>query len=58
VQRHDWSGVSLSGLPHLQRWHDLIAARPAVQRGRAVPPADEFKGDHDTTIDAARKMLI
>jgi GST-like protein len=58
VQRHDWSGVSLSGLPHLQRWHDAIAARPAVQRGAAIPPADERKSDHDKTIAAARKMLI
>src|SRR5476651_1607807 len=38
VQRHDWSGVSLLGLADLQRWHDLIAARPAVQRGKAIPP--------------------
>jgi GST-like protein len=30
-------GVSLSDTPHLQRWHETIAARPAVQRGLAVP---------------------
>ncbi|EWY36467.1 glutathione S-transferase [Skermanella stibiiresistens SB22] len=23
--------------PHLKRWHDLVGARPAVQRGMAVP---------------------
>jgi glutathione S-transferase len=58
VQGHDWSGVSLAGLAHLQRWHDVIAARPAVQRGKAVPPTHELK-DHDAkTIDGARKMLI
>jgi GST-like protein len=37
VSTHDWSGVSVDGLPHLGRWFDVIAARPAVQRGRAVP---------------------
>jgi len=30
-------GVSLAETPHLQRWHETIAARPAVQRGLAVP---------------------
>jgi GST-like protein len=30
-------GVSLTDTPHLKRWHETIAARPAVQRGLAVP---------------------
>lgn len=30
-------GLSLAETPHLQRWHETIAARPAVQRGLAVP---------------------
>ena len=37
VRIHDWSGVSVDGMPHLQRWIDAIAARPAVQKGIAVP---------------------
>lgn len=35
---HKWSGVDIEGLPHLQRWLETIAARPAVQAGRDVPP--------------------
>jgi GST-like protein len=58
VQGHDWSGVSLSGLAHLQRWHDAIAARPAVQRGKAVPPTCDLKGHNDKTIEGARKLLV
>jgi GST-like protein len=34
---HDWSGVSVDGLPGVQRWLAAIEARPAVQRGRDVP---------------------
>ncbi|MBC8067727.1 MAG: glutathione S-transferase N-terminal domain-containing protein, partial [Deltaproteobacteria bacterium] len=30
VSTHDWSGVSVDGLPALQRWLAAIAARPAV----------------------------
>lgn len=37
VRIHDWAGVSVEGMPHLQRWIDAIAARPAVQKGIAVP---------------------
>ncbi|TCN88985.1 glutathione S-transferase family protein [Shewanella fodinae] len=38
VNIHEWSGISIDGLPHLQRWLQLIAARPAVQRGLQIPP--------------------
>jgi GST-like protein len=37
VRIHDWAGVSVDGMPHLQRWIDAIAARPAVEKGIAVP---------------------
>jgi len=37
VRIHDWSGVSIDDLPNLSRWCDTIAARPAVQRGVAIP---------------------
>jgi glutathione S-transferase len=58
VQGHDWSGVSLSGLVHLQRWHDAIAARPAVQRGKAVPPPSDLQDHNDKRIEGARKLLV
>lgn len=32
-------GVDLSGFPSVLRWRDAVVARPAVQRGFAVPPA-------------------
>jgi GSH-dependent disulfide-bond oxidoreductase len=57
VQGHDWSGVSLEGLRHLKRWHDLIAARPAVVRGKAVPPKDDHP-DESKRIEGVRKLLI
>jgi GST-like protein len=51
---HHWPGVDISGLDHLQRWMDSIAARPAVQRGLAAPPSDE---DSEARIARARKIL-
>lgn len=41
VRIHGWAGVSVEGLPNLARWREAIAARPAVQRGIAVPGEDK-----------------
>jgi len=41
VRGYKWSGVTLDGLPHLTRWLEAIAERPAVKRGVDVPePVD------------------
>jgi len=40
VSIREWAGVSVDGLGHLQRWLEAVGARPAVQRGRAVPKVD------------------
>jgi GSH-dependent disulfide-bond oxidoreductase len=37
VARHEWHQVNLASFPHVRRWYDVIGARPAVQRGMAVP---------------------
>ncbi|MFI8746852.1 glutathione S-transferase family protein [Pseudomonas sp. NPDC077186] len=55
VRVHDWAGVSLDGLAHLQRWLDAIAARPAVQRGLQVP---QREADEARLVKAAQAMLI
>jgi glutathione S-transferase len=40
VRIHAWAGVDVDDLPNLRRWIDAIAARPAVERGVAVPGTD------------------
>jgi GSH-dependent disulfide-bond oxidoreductase len=37
VRIHDWAGVSVDGMPHLERWIAAIAERPAVLKGVDVP---------------------
>jgi GSH-dependent disulfide-bond oxidoreductase len=54
ARTHEWPGVSIDGLDHLQRWLDTIAARPAVQRGLAAPPRAL---DPDKVVESARKIL-
>ncbi len=35
--RHEFLGVDLADFPAVRRWSDALKARPAVQRGLAVP---------------------
>lgn len=39
VARHEWQQIDLADYPNVRRWHETIAARPAVQRGMAIPGA-------------------
>jgi glutathione S-transferase len=55
---YEWSGVSIDGLDHLRRWLDTVGARPAVQRGKAIPPADDLGNRTQQTIDAGRQILV
>ncbi|HYX65252.1 MAG TPA: glutathione S-transferase N-terminal domain-containing protein [Burkholderiales bacterium] len=37
VARHEWHRVDLGAFPAVKRWYERVGARPAVQRGMAVP---------------------
>lgn len=54
VRIHDWAGVGVDDLPHLRRWIDTLAQRPACQRGVAIP---EPFAANDEVVDYARKIL-
>ncbi len=58
VTGHEWSGVSLDGLEHLERWERSISERPAVQRGITVPEATAGSTRDKAAVDSARKMLV
>jgi len=53
VRTYKWSGVSVDGLEHLQRWLGQLAARPACQRGVEVPMRVPNLTD-DPSSDAAK----
>jgi GST-like protein len=63
VRTHKWSGVSVEGLPNLQRWLDAMKARPACQRGIEVPAkidslvTPEKDKEAQAFIEEARKMV-
>jgi GSH-dependent disulfide-bond oxidoreductase len=59
ISGHEWSGPNLiDGLPHLTRWMNTVGERPAVKRGRAVPPPGDVGEKDKTTVDTGRKILV
>ncbi|MDO8697671.1 MAG: glutathione S-transferase N-terminal domain-containing protein [Pseudomonas sp.] len=54
VRVHDWAGVAVDGLTHLQRWMAALAERPAVQRGLLVPQSD---ADAAAVVKAAQSIV-
>ena len=61
VTLHGWAGVALDGLDHLQRWVEAVGARPAVQRGRAVPEMPgqgKLEERAEEVTESARKILV
>jgi glutathione S-transferase len=62
VRLYLWSGVSLDGLDNLKRWLEAMEARPACQKGIAVPeplvlPTDEA-GVEKISAGISRKILL
>lgn len=54
VRIHDWAGVSVEGLTHLQRWLHAVGERPAVQRGLLVPQREAAP---EQVIKSAQNIL-
>jgi glutathione S-transferase len=62
VRTHRWSGIATDGLESLQRWMEVIEARPAAQRGVRVPVDLEAlrRGDGEgakALIESARTIV-
>ncbi len=58
VHTYKWSGVSIEGLPHLERWLKAVGSRPAVQRGRAVPERLDLGKNAEEFVKGAQKLLV
>ncbi len=55
VRSPERRGIDLAAYPGVKRWHDAIAARPAVQRGVAVLADNQRKG---AMTDAERENMF
>ena len=63
VRTHKWSGVSIDGLDHLERWKDAMYEQPGMLKGIKVPVEIDIEKrlkDEDRTkefIKNAQKMV-
>ena len=55
LRSHERQGQDLNDFPHVKRWFEVIAARPAVERGVAVLADRRRTGPID---DAAREIMF
>jgi GST-like protein len=55
VAQHDWSGISLDAFPKLAGWFETVGARPAVQRGMAVPAPPR---EAAAVVGTAQKLIM
>jgi GST-like protein len=53
MKLHKNQGLDIGDYPHVARWIDAMEARPAVQKGLAVPPRSDAPMD-----DKAREVLF
>ena len=51
---HQWSGLDIKGLNHLQAWLERLVARPAVAKGRNIPE----RGSKDETTRAGQTIVV
>ena len=59
VRIHNWAGVELTGLEHLERWIKDLYARPAFQKGICVPyKVERGKETLDESRKRGSKMLV
>ena len=49
--------AALRGLDQLTRWLDLVAERPAVQKGRSIPVVADLNDREEEVKKAASKLL-
>ena len=54
VRIHEWSGIGVTGLDHLNAWIARMEARPACQRGIVIPEPLVLSTD---TLEMAKKIL-
>ena len=57
VRIHNWAGVELTGLDHLERWIKDLYARPAFQKGICVPYKVE-RGKENTQKSRTKGPLV
>ena len=55
VRIHEWSGISVEGLDHLQDWMQRMSERPTCQKGIAVPSPITLPDSEDQSEEIIKR---
>jgi GSH-dependent disulfide-bond oxidoreductase len=58
VTLHGWAGVDIDDLPNLERWIEVVGARPAVIKGRTVPEVIKLENKEEEIARQGAKILV
>jgi GSH-dependent disulfide-bond oxidoreductase len=58
VTLHGWAGVDVDDLPNLERWIEVVGARPAVIKGRTVPEVIKLENKEEEIARQGAKILV
>ncbi len=57
IDAHDWAGIDLEQYSNLKRWHEEVGKRPAVIKGKDIPPRKKKESSDKERIESIRKIL-
>lgn len=57
IDAHDWAGIDLDKFRNLKRWHQEVGRRPAVIKGKDIPPRKKKESSDKERIESIRKIL-
>ena len=52
ARTYEWSGISIEGMDHLERWHKTMSNRDACKRGVEIPEPTEVSQQKEATKTA------
>ena len=52
ARTYEWSGISIEGMDHLERWHKTMSNRDACKRGIEIPEPTEVSQQKEATKTA------
>ena len=57
IDAHEWAGLGIEDFPNLRRWHELVGERPAVMKGKNIPPRKKKDASDEERIKGIRDIL-
>ena len=57
IDAHAWAGIDLEKFTNLKRWHEFVGERPAVIKGKNIPPRKKKEASDKERIESIRKIL-